>query len=106
MVQYFTEPISHSTLFPFPVCPKHSHPQSQTFESSDGSDGDFELRKKIVPLSQSEMNDWIRDMELTKDKAEILTSGIKERNFVTPDVSVTYYKNRHNPFSKYFTLLP
>ena len=48
------------------------------------------------------MNDWIRDLDLPKDKAEILTSHMKERNFATPDDSVTYYRNRHNRFSKYF----
>ena len=76
VVHCFTEPMSHSKSFPIRVCPTHSHPQS---EISEPSDGDFDLRKKIVPLSQSEMNDWIRNLDLPKDKADILTSRKKER---------------------------
>ena len=57
VVHSFPEPSPHSKLFPFPVCPKSSQRQRETSESSDGSDGDFDLTKKNVPLSQSEMND-------------------------------------------------
>ncbi|XP_018367698.1 PREDICTED: uncharacterized protein LOC108764129, partial [Trachymyrmex cornetzi] len=48
------------------------------FEDDDGS-------PKL--LSQSSLNDLVRELDLPKDKAELLGSRLKERNLLQPDVT-------------------
>jgi len=70
--------------------------------SNDLNESDVELEKNPKPLTQSELNDWIRDLDLSKEKSEMLASRMQERNFVISDVKVTYYRARHKPFAKYY----
>lgn len=55
-------------------------------------------------LTQEELNDLVRDLELTKDKAELLASRLKERHFLHTDVSTSIYRLRHKPYAKYYTM--
>lgn len=61
------------------------------------------MPEKSRKLSQAELNDWIRDLEISKSKAELLASRMKECGFLERDVNVTFYRNRDKPFSKYYT---
>lgn len=54
------------------------------------------------PLTEAELNDWIRDLELSKDKSELLASRMKEHYFVSSNVKSTNYRKRHERFGKYF----
>lgn len=55
------------------------------------------------PLSQNDLNDLVRDLELSKNKAEILASRLKEHNLLKKGVLITHgrTKDRHQ-FEKYF----
>jgi len=62
-VHSFTKPILHSPSVPYPVCPKRKIQQQidDLFGSSDLNKSNVELEKNPKPLTQFELNDWIRD---------------------------------------------
>lgn len=53
-------------------------------------------------ITQQELNDLIRDLGLTKDKGELLSSRLKEWNLVEKCVKVSEQRDRQKPFSKFF----
>lgn len=59
------------------------------------------LKPKLY--NQPELNDLIRDLELTKEKSELLASRLRERNFLENDVKATAYRNRHKPYANFYT---
>ena len=48
------------------------------------------------------LNDLIRDLNLSKDKSQILTSRLNQRNRLTHGTSISYYKSRKSSFQKFF----
>ncbi|KYN09497.1 hypothetical protein ALC57_18384 [Trachymyrmex cornetzi] len=55
------------------------------------------------PLNQKELNDLVRDCNLSKQMSELLASRLKERNLVTAETKITFYRNREQNFLKYFS---
>ena len=68
--QFFTW--SHSALFRWP----DDIPEERT--------------SKPKRFDQQEINDHIQDLSLSKDKAELLASGLKERNLLQSDVRICH----------------
>ena len=76
------KPVKHDASLPVPAPPQnlslsetessssssYANSRDQTFEGDDG---------KPHLIEQSEFNDLIRDLNLSKDKAELLTSRLK-----------------------------
>ena len=54
--------------------------------------------------NQQEMDDLIRDMGLTKENAQLLTSRLKECNLLDPTCKVSKYRKRHLSFARFFTV--
>ena len=56
------------------------------------------------PLTQLKLNDLIRDLNLTKESAQLLRSRLHENNLILIAPSTTYfwYRNRDEGFRKYF----
>ena len=50
------------------------------------------------------MDDLIRDMGLTKENAQLLTSRLKECNLLDPACKVSKYRKRHLSFACFFTV--
>lgn len=107
-------PIESSGGFKLPI--KRGIPQTEYSDSlllspielivSSQSSTDSEVlpNSKPKPFSQEELNDLVKDLELTKEKAEILASRLKERFLVVEDVKVSHYRNRHESYAQYFTM--
>ena len=55
-------------------------------------------------FSQRALHDLIKDINLTKDKAELLGSHLKERNLLEHGVSITTARHRHKELFQYFTM--
>ena len=55
-------------------------------------------------MNQSELNDLIRDLNLSRDQSQILASRLKERNMLTHGTSISYYKSRESSFRKFFNV--
>ncbi|KAJ4432901.1 hypothetical protein ANN_15157, partial [Periplaneta americana] len=52
-------------------------------------------------LSQSELDDFIRELELPKCKAELVASRFKEWRFLLPSCKITSYRTRNKEFSSF-----
>src|SRR6218665_2184567 len=61
-----------------------------------------EERRSYFP-NQKDVNDLIRDLDLTKFNAELLISRLKQWNLLDESVQVTDQKKRHETFSNFFT---
>ncbi|XP_049310669.1 uncharacterized protein LOC125778144 [Bactrocera dorsalis] len=53
-------------------------------------------------IDQAYFEDLVRDLGLTKEKAEILCSRLKNRNLIKADVKVTSPRKRHADLESYF----
>ena len=62
--------------------------------------------EKIKPYypNQKDLNDLIRDLDLTKSNAELLTSRLKQWNLLDNSVQITEQRKRHQSFSSFFTM--
>jgi len=103
-VQSVVFPVPHSSDRSHPVCPnaiiKSIQPVAET--TTETSETEFEGEKPIVPITQKQLNDWVRDLELTKEKAEILASRMREQGFLDSNVRTTFFRNRDKPYAKFF----
>ena len=54
-----------------------------------------EENSKPILFSQEHLNNLIRDLALSKQKAELLASRLQENNLLHADVVVTHYR-KHN----------
>ncbi|XP_049306156.1 uncharacterized protein LOC125776677 [Bactrocera dorsalis] len=89
-------PVPHSAEVAYPV----SLSTAVSSEYGKSSCNEFLMKNERNVLSQAQLNDWIRDWELSKEKAELHASRMQQFQFVSPHVKVTYYRNRHEPFAK------
>ena len=90
-------------------------PPPQNAEGNDDHDRDDETNNdtdkydllfmgtKSEPrlLTHSELNDLIRDLNLTKDKAELLESKLKEKNLLADDNAFYWYRNNEKEFFEF-----
>lgn len=54
-------------------------------------------------LGQAEFNDLVRDLELTKEKAELLGSRLQEWNLLKPSTKISNFRSRHMQFSSFYS---
>lgn len=53
-------------------------------------------------ITQNDLNDLIRDLGLTINKAELLASRLKQWNVLEKGTTITNYRKRHNTLASYF----
>lgn len=99
-------PVSHGPGIPIPLPPESlsdvSGPSGS--ESDDNSDDDFPHDCSEPQLfSQSQLNDLIRDLALSKDSAQLLGSRLQEKNLLTPGTSFSWFRNREKDYVPYFS---
>ncbi|CAG9787072.1 unnamed protein product [Diatraea saccharalis] len=103
------KPLTHSdqSLAPVPSTSSTSfEPENiENEEEKQDSDSDFtpSQETKPQPFNQSELNDLIRDLNLSKESSEILASRLKEKNLLTPDTKITFYRTREKDLLPYFS---
>jgi len=95
-------PVPHSTDTSYPISAMQKSEESSE-EAPESSGSEFQPHIEQQLLSQAELNNWVRNFGLSKDKSEIFASRMKERGFVFPDVKTSVYRNRHKQFAKYYT---
>jgi len=101
-------PVPHGPRYPVPDPPGPSQRSgaSTSFEESpellSGSQ-DQELKSEEPRLFDQEgLNDFVRDLGLSKAKSELAASRLRERNLLEKGVSVTIQRTRHLQFKQYF----
>ena len=107
-------PIPHSDKVPVPIftkLPDIDEDQLRSSTSSTNSDDDDEEQDiaheawnagRVFLYSQFELNDLIRDLNLPKQSAEVLTSRLQEKHLLKAGTSVSFYCNREENLRKYF----
>lgn len=101
-VPAFQKRIPHDSGFARPVCPKRKHKSDDSSEFSESSESDSKENRRVRPYSLAELNDLIRELEMPKDKSEMLASRLKERGLAASDVKITFYRSRHERFAQYY----
>lgn len=73
-------------------------------KASTSEDSDYAPDSLSEPhrLTQGDLSDLIRDLDLPKDKAELLGSRLKQWNLLEPNVNVSIYRKRQKDFLPYF----
>lgn len=103
-------PVPHCRELPVPTPPKKDQPFSEDSSKSDTEDdvGDpdygftdaVEGRRPYLP-NHKDVNDFIRDIGLSKSNAELLTSRLKQWNLLDESVQVIDQRARHQTFSSF-----
>jgi hypothetical protein len=57
--------------------------------------------RPIDKFTQSEVNDLIMELQLTKEKSELLGSRLREKNMLASGVKFSWHRNREKEFRKY-----
>ena len=71
---------------------------------SDGmSDTTAEWQSKVKPFSQSQLNDLVGDLALSKEVSEVLASRLCEHGILDSKTKIAFYCHRDEALSDYFT---
>ncbi|GBM63266.1 hypothetical protein AVEN_110949-1 [Araneus ventricosus] len=74
-----------------------------TLPHKDESSSDFSFYEDVQPFSQSDLNDLVRDLRLSKDGSELLGSRLKNKNLLTAGTSFSWYRHREKEFTQFFS---
>jgi hypothetical protein len=95
-------PIPHGTDLSVPSPPDNLSDESESSSlQSDTEEMYFEPHqydRPIYKFTQSELNDLIRELKLTKDKSELLSSRLREKNMLASRVKFSWYRNHKKEF--------
>ena len=92
---------------PVPVPPSvNDIKPTETSESSETSQSEFEpddTQRKSHFINQNDLNDFARDLDLTKERSEILASRPQQWNFVASGVKVTEHRQRSQHLARFYS---
>lgn len=103
-------PVKHSKELPIPkpsiiplVAEEEENEPMEEFEKVEQHD-DFRDFSSDTPhmITQNDLNALVRDLNLSKDKAEILASPLKQWNLLEKNTKITSYRKRHKTLTDYF----
>ena len=73
-------------------------------ETSEGSCSEYEESSSSPKqFTQQELNDLIRDLNLSKQGSKLLASKLKGKNCLQPDAKITFYRNRETGILPFFS---
>lgn len=95
--------VSKNILEPSEETP--SSPQTDTeTPSSSQNDVNFEgMSNGPQCFSQNELDDLVRDLDLSKQASELLASRLKEKNLLSAGTIITFYRERDKDLRMYFS---
>lgn len=114
-----TKPVLHGDQYPIPITPNQKVKDKVTEKDSKNSKKEAAILKEekstlkdpdYIPessdephlLNQSELSDLIRDLNLTKQRAELLASRLKQWNLLKDETKVSFYRDRNKLLSPFF----
>lgn len=68
----------------------------ETYQPSSSSTTDPHL------ITKEELNDLVRDLDLPKDKAEVLGSRLRQWNLLAADVRISQFRSRHKRYDNFY----
>jgi len=100
------KPVLHDAtlLVPDPPVEVEESKVESTSESSDHDEEEYLELDHDQPhlINQSELNDLVRDLNLTKDKAELLASRLSEWNLLAQGTKISFYRKRSEALAKFY----
>ena len=103
-------PVPHSVDLPVPIPPQKCEAEA-ALSSSDDSDGDIQEEEYIpstssVPhlINQNDLNDLARDLNLSKNQAELLGSRLQQWNLLAADTKITSFRSRQTTLAAFFEM--
>ena len=102
-----SRPVEHSEVVPVPAF--GDLPQAATPTDSSSSMDQTETISNTVDFvhrafSKVELNDLVRDLNLSKESAELLSSRLSEKGLLAEDICITSFRHRHEEFIMFFTM--
>ena len=96
-------PVSTTSLAQDPVPQESTGSDSDPGSLDDNNDINYhECSIEPNRVNQDNLSDLIRNLNLSKESAELLASRRKERNSLQAKTNVTFYRNRDAEFLLYF----
>ena len=113
-ILYAIRPVPHGDDLPVPEPPKEYNLNSETEEEDpekkgpheeEPTDPDFQSPASESPhkLTQNELKDLVRNLELPKVQAELLASRMKQWKYLDEGVKITRYRYRRKTLEEFFT---
>jgi len=100
-------PVAHSHELPIPMPPPFlSDSSSQSSSISDAEDLSYEpadLPSAPHIITQSELNDLVRDLNLTKSQGELLASRLQGWHLLDANAKVTFFRKRTVTLENFFS---
>jgi hypothetical protein len=97
-------PVVHGPEVPVPQPTEISEDASTSSSDSGGDDEEFQCHTESHSpqlFTQSELKDVKRDLGLSKEKAELLGSRLKEKYLLAAGTSVYWYRSWEQEFTSY-----
>ena len=107
-------PVSHGEMLPVPKAPEKYNLDSDKEEiESSASSGEFPMSSqesysassishKAHFISQNELNDLVRDLELPKTNSELLGSRLQQWNLLADGVRISKYRDRQQQLESFY----
>ena len=98
-------PISHTAEIPVPIFIKEYEPSHSTDSSASGQSAYiFEETKKLPQLfTKAELNNLVRDLNLSKENSQLLASRLSHKNLLEKGTKIKYYSKREAKLLKFFS---
>lgn len=102
-------PVMHSEEFPVPKPPAIIPETFDAIEEKEEESGETEEynsphSKEPHLLTQPDLNDLVRDLNLTKEQAELLGSRLQGWNLLDSSTKITHFRTRQHTFQQYFLM--
>ena len=102
-----TRPVLYSGDAPASSSTQNDHELEEKSSSSSDESGTTDLNLDIPsepqPFNQEDLSALVRDLGLSKKASEILASRLKQRNLLTPETKISYYRNRETELLSFFS---
>ena len=102
-------PIPHCDDLPVPIAPQHftydSDEELTTEFDHDGEDPTYvasDTFNRPHFITQGDLNDLVRDLNLSKKQSELLASRLKGWNLLHEKTKVCYYRSRQEEFEEFY----
>ena len=112
-LQSAMRPVKHSDELPVPIPPDSWKLDSDDDEidsderaDRDMSDSDFNPQESDAPhlIQQSELNDLVRDLNLSKSQAELLGLRLQQWNLLEQGTKISSFRTRNSSLLPYFEM--
>lgn len=97
-------PVCSGDVFPIPPMVKDELTEEATNKEEASDDDNFvasDIDNSTKLFNQAALNDLVRDLDLSKEKAELITSRLQKRNMLQPEVTFYWYRHREVEFIEF-----